>query len=177
MRTSFVRYVSPTPRHTSFRKERAVVGAARGRSASAIPDLELIYPGVSDLNRETPVWQQHARPQRRRRAPALRGLRTGPAMTKSLDLVLGRLGLAAGELQGATRISSRDPLSSWREASVSGGRGARPSGWRPGVGPERVGRRAERHGRSGAARGSGRAPEAGRSRLPPRTAPSCPAHP
>ena len=54
MRTSFVRYVSPTPRHTSFRKERAIVGAARGRSASAIPDLELIHPGVSDLNRETP---------------------------------------------------------------------------------------------------------------------------
>jgi hypothetical protein len=45
---------SPTPRHTSFRKERAIVGAARGRSASAIPDLELIHPGVSDLNRETP---------------------------------------------------------------------------------------------------------------------------
>jgi hypothetical protein len=60
MRTSFVRYVSPTPRHTSFRKERAIVGAARGRSASAIPDLEPIHPGVSDLNRETPVWQQHA---------------------------------------------------------------------------------------------------------------------
>ena len=54
MRTSLVRYVSPTPRHTSFRKERASVGAARGRSASAIPDLELIHPGVSDLNRETP---------------------------------------------------------------------------------------------------------------------------
>jgi hypothetical protein len=54
MRTSFVRYVSTTPRHTSFRKERAIVGAARGRSASAIPDLELIHPGVSDLNRETP---------------------------------------------------------------------------------------------------------------------------
>jgi hypothetical protein len=54
MRTSFVRYVSPTPRHTSFRKERAIVGAARGRSASAIPDLEPIHPGVSDLNRETP---------------------------------------------------------------------------------------------------------------------------
>jgi hypothetical protein len=54
MRTSFVRYVSPTPRHTSFRKERASVGAARGRSAFAIPDLELIHPGVSDLNRETP---------------------------------------------------------------------------------------------------------------------------
>src|ERR1035437_7445813 len=54
MRTSFVRYVSPTPHHTSFRKERAIVGAARGRSASAIPDLELIHPGVSDLNRETP---------------------------------------------------------------------------------------------------------------------------
>jgi hypothetical protein len=54
MRTSFVRYVSPTPRHTSFRKERAIVGAARGRSASAIPDLELIHPGVRDLNRETP---------------------------------------------------------------------------------------------------------------------------
>jgi len=54
MRTSFVRYVSPTPRHTSFRKERAIVGAARGRSASAIPDLDLIHPGVSDLNRETP---------------------------------------------------------------------------------------------------------------------------
>jgi hypothetical protein len=54
MRTSFVRYVSPTPRHTSFRKERAIVGAARGRSASAIPDRELIHPGVSDLNRETP---------------------------------------------------------------------------------------------------------------------------
>ncbi len=54
MRTSLVRYVSPTPRHTSFRKERAIVGAARGRSASAIPDLELIHPGVSDLNRETP---------------------------------------------------------------------------------------------------------------------------
>lgn len=54
MRTSFVRYVSPTPRHTSFRKERAIVGAARGRSSSAIPDLELIHPGVSDLNRETP---------------------------------------------------------------------------------------------------------------------------
>jgi hypothetical protein len=54
MRTSFVRHVLPTPRHTSFRKERAIVGAARGRSASAIPDLELIHPGVSDLNRETP---------------------------------------------------------------------------------------------------------------------------
>src|ERR1019366_1498474 len=54
MRTSFVRYVSPTPHHTSFRKERAIVGAARGRSASANPDLELIHPGVSDLNRETP---------------------------------------------------------------------------------------------------------------------------
>ena len=54
MRTSFVRYVSPTPRHTSFRKERAIVGAGRGRSASAIPDLEPIHPGVSDLNRETP---------------------------------------------------------------------------------------------------------------------------
>jgi hypothetical protein len=54
MRTSLVRYVSPTPRHTSFRKERAIVGAARGRSASAIPDLELIHPGVRDLNRETP---------------------------------------------------------------------------------------------------------------------------
>jgi hypothetical protein len=54
MRTSFVRYVSPTPRHTSFRKERAIVGAARGRCTSAIPDLELIHPGVSDLNRETP---------------------------------------------------------------------------------------------------------------------------
>ena len=54
MRTSFVRYVSPTPRHTSFRKERAIVGAARGRSTSAIPDLEPIHPGVSDLNRETP---------------------------------------------------------------------------------------------------------------------------
>lgn len=54
MRTSFVRYVSPTPRHTSFRKERAIVGAARGRSAFAIPDLELIHPGVSDLDRETP---------------------------------------------------------------------------------------------------------------------------
>ena len=54
MRTSFVRHVLPTPRHTSFRKERAIIGAARGRSASAIPDLELIHPGVSDLNRETP---------------------------------------------------------------------------------------------------------------------------
>ena len=54
MRTSFVRYVSPTPRHTSFRKERAIAGAARGRSASAIPDLELIHPRVSDLNRQTP---------------------------------------------------------------------------------------------------------------------------
>ena len=61
MRTSFVRYVSPTPRHTSFRKERAIVGAARGRSASAIPDLELIHPGVSDLNRETPFGQATAR--------------------------------------------------------------------------------------------------------------------
>lgn len=48
------RYVSPTPRHTSLRKERAIVGAARGRSASAIPDLEPIHPGVSDLNRKTP---------------------------------------------------------------------------------------------------------------------------
>jgi hypothetical protein len=28
--------------------------AAPGRSASAIPDLEPIHPGVSDLNRETP---------------------------------------------------------------------------------------------------------------------------
>jgi hypothetical protein len=54
MRTSFVRYVSPRPRHISFRKERAIVGAARGRSATAIPDLELIHPGVRDLNRETP---------------------------------------------------------------------------------------------------------------------------
>ncbi len=54
MRTPFVRYVSPTPHHTSFRKERASVGGARGHSASAIPDLKLIHPGVSDLNRETP---------------------------------------------------------------------------------------------------------------------------
>jgi hypothetical protein len=54
MRTSFVGYVSPKPRHTSFRKGRAIVGAAHGGSGSAIPDVELIHPGVSDLGRETP---------------------------------------------------------------------------------------------------------------------------
>ena len=54
MRTSFVRYVSPKPRHTSARKGRAIVGAAQGGSGSAIPDVELIHPGVSDLDRETP---------------------------------------------------------------------------------------------------------------------------
>jgi len=64
MRTSFVRYVSPTPRHTSFRKERAIVGAARGRSATAIPDLELIHPGVRDLNRETPFGTRMRVPPR-----------------------------------------------------------------------------------------------------------------
>jgi len=41
-------------RHTSFRKGRAIVGAAQGGSGSAIPDVKLIHPGVSDLDRETP---------------------------------------------------------------------------------------------------------------------------
>jgi hypothetical protein len=49
-----MRYVSPKPRHTSFRKGRAIVGAAQGGSGSEIPDMELIHPGVSDLDRETP---------------------------------------------------------------------------------------------------------------------------
>jgi len=53
MRTSFVRSLSPKPRHTSARKGRAIVGA-QGGSGSAIPDVELIHPGVSDLDRETP---------------------------------------------------------------------------------------------------------------------------
>ena len=52
--TSFVSYVSPKPRHTSFRNGRAIVGAAQGDSGSAIPDVELIHPGVSNLDRETP---------------------------------------------------------------------------------------------------------------------------
>jgi hypothetical protein len=54
MRTSFVSYFSPKPRHTPFRNERAIVGAAQGDSGSAIPDVELIHPSVSNLDRETP---------------------------------------------------------------------------------------------------------------------------
>jgi hypothetical protein len=54
MRTSFVRSLSPKPRHTSARKGRDIIGAAQGGSGSTIPDVELIHPGISDLDRETP---------------------------------------------------------------------------------------------------------------------------
>jgi hypothetical protein len=92
MRTSFVRYVSPTPHHTSFRKERAIVGAARGRSASAIPDLELIHPGVSDLNRETPFGNS----------------------TRILSVVVAHLHCAASSTRGSPVTETRFYEFAWR---------------------------------------------------------------
>src|ERR1019366_6848486 len=92
MRTSFVRYVSPTPHHTSFRKERAIVGAARGRSASAIPDLELIHPGVSDLDRETPFGNS----------------------TRILSVVVAHLHCAASSTRGSPVTETRFHEFAWR---------------------------------------------------------------